>query len=288
MEKKPLSPYVRLAMTDTIDHRIVISRSIWDYEIIYVEKGSIKVNVNNRNMIAKQGDIIFLKPKVHHELKMGEGVVQPHVHFDLFKDRLSERILVSLTTLDKMTPTELTYFRNDDLNLYNLNLPTIMHLYNHELIAKILDEIIDEFSLKKEYFNECMSSLMERLLVELIRGYSVSKLSPSLTKSRLNIDKLERFMLRHYEENPSLDDLANSMGVSKIRFIRIFKKHYGTTPHKYINNLRHERAIVYLIYFPRLNISDISKKLHFDSVQSFSKWFYKETGKYPKDFRNGN
>lgn len=285
MNNKNFFPYIRLAMDDTIEYPFKIDRVLWDFEIIYIENGSMKIKVGSRTLIAREGDIVFLRPGIPHVLSFNnERVHQPHIHFDLVKDELSDKIGVSMIRKEHMTREQLTYFRLDNLKEIGFDLPILMHSYDKEAVSNIIHDIIDEFTLKKNMFDLYITSLIIKLFVELKRGYQILKQGQRF-KHRLAFDKLDKYIIHNYHRNPSLDELANVVGISKLYFIDLFKKQYGTTPHKYINELRVNRATTQLLYFNNLSISDIAKALHFDSLQSFSTWLKKETGMYPKEFR---
>ena len=278
-------PYVRFAMRDEIGEKWNMTRSIWDYEVIYIAKGKMNVIVDGKKYVAEQGDIVFIKPKIKHTLSYA-GVItkQPHVHFDLFEDELSNQIYVSLKKIEAMSEAEKNWFRNDDLERYNLDLPVVMHLHNHIEIRDLLYKIIDEFQLKHDNYKMMLSSLMTQLLVLIIRGYNVSK--SDLPDQLINsFDNLHKYIIQNLNINPSVEELSNLVYLSKFYFIKVFKDHFGTTPHKYIEMLRFEKAKDMLLYGGYNNLSYISDVMHFDSQQSFSRWFKKMSGYSPLEYR---
>lgn len=285
---KKFNPYVRLAMHDKIDTKWILSRSIWDYEIIYIEKGEMNIFTNNVNHVAKQGDIVFLKPYKSHILtNKTSTLIQPHVHFDLFKDEYSSLIPVSLKRRSKMSEEERKWFRKDDLKSLNLDLPVVMHLPNHVAIKNLLFKIIDEYRMKLPNYENYLSSLMSVLLMSIIRSYSFIKLD--LRKENIYaFENVQRYILDNIERNITVEELADLTYLSKFHFIRVFTKQFGCTPHQYITQLRVERAKEALLYSKSLSISEISSRLNFDSPQTFSLWFKKNVGLSPKDFKAKN
>ena len=284
-KQNKIRPYVRIAMRDDIGEKWNMTRSIWDYELIYIAKGKMNVTVFNKKYVAEQGDIVFLRPNIKHSLTYaGVPTKQPHVHFDLFEDELSDKIYISLKKIEAMSEEEKTWFRSDDLSAIDFDLPVIMHLPNHAEIRDLLYKIIDEFRLKSDNYKMMLSSLMTQMIVLIIRGYKLSKsdLPDQLIKS---FDNLHKYIVDNLNTNPSVEQLSSLVYLSKFYFIKVFKEHFGTTPHKYIENLRFEKAKDMLIYGGYNNLSYISDVMHFDSQQSFSRWFKKMSGYSPLEYK---
>ena len=72
---------------------------------------------------------------------------------------------------------------------------------------------------------------------------------------------------------------------SKNHIINIFKKEFGVTPIKYINNLKLNRA-KYLLEVTSDNLEEIAIKSGFNDYSHFYKLFQKETGISPSVWRN--
>ncbi len=279
-----LNPYIRNAMHDKVEGLWLVSRSIWDYELIYIAQGSMKVQINNKTYIANEGDFVFLKPDIPHVLSNEKGILsQPHVHFDLVKDDLSIKIYVSMKHKENMSKEELTWFRKDDLSILELDSP-IIRLYNCLEIKDILYELIDEYRLKLKDYETCCKGLLLSLLVNLSRSHRLQK-NEVIGKHYINFSQLEKYILENFERNPSLDDLAKQVFLSKYYFIKIFTEHFGKTPHQYIEDLRFERAKELLKYGYNRSILDVSETLNFDSQQSFTRWFKKKSNLTPFEYR---
>ena len=127
-----INPFVRHAMYDSFEGKWLVSRSMWDYELIFIAEGEMNIQVGDETYVAKEGDFVFLRPKVPHTLSHSEGrLSQPHVHFDLVEDDLSPSIYVSLKHENEMTEEEKIWFRHDDLKRLGFDFPTVVHLYNN-------------------------------------------------------------------------------------------------------------------------------------------------------------
>ena len=94
---KPFHPYIRLAMYHTWLYDYVADRSIYDNEIIYIDKGKLSLFIDGKTYILKEGDVAIIPPNVYHKITWyEENCCQPHVHFDFDKDEFSSIIPVSM------------------------------------------------------------------------------------------------------------------------------------------------------------------------------------------------
>ncbi len=96
-------------------------------------------------------------------------------------------------------------------------------------------------------------------------------------------------VLKYMEENLrreslSNDELARQLNISEVYFRRIFKEKIGTTPHKYLLNLRIERAKL-LLSDPALSVSLVAEAVGFSGPYHFSKAFKEAVGTTPGRYR---
>lgn len=282
-----IEPYVRFAMYDRIGKGWKISRSIWDYEIIYIGEGKMNIGIGNDFFTAEENDIVFLRPNIRHTLTNGcPSTFQPHVHFDIRSDGLSEKIFVSLKQKQAMSQEELTWFRKDDLVSLGLDFPTVMKLKNSYAIKNVLFQLIDEYRVNSQDRGIYLKALMIELIVLIKRGFQSSLLSNN-SQRYIDIDGVNRFLIQNIDRQVGLDELASHSNISRWYFIKLFKDKTGMTPGKYMNGLRISRAKE-LITYTNKNLEDISIQMGFVSEASFSRWFKSGSGCSPKDYRSSH
>ena len=86
-------------------------------------------------------------------------------------------------------------------------------------------------------------------------------------------------------EQISIEHLAKMCGITTTHFSRTFKSMYSTTPVKYINNLRLEKACALLTH-TSLSIGEISDQCGFADSSYFSKTFKSAYGQSPANYRS--
>lgn len=70
-----------------------------------------------------------------------------------------------------------------------------------------------------------------------------------------------RFMMEHFNEPLSMTNLAGVAGYSVQHFQRLFKKHYGLSPHAYLQQIRLQHSVDWLLGQPELEIREIAARL---------------------------
>ena len=89
----------------------------------------------------------------------------------------------------------------------------------------------------------------------------------------------------NFEEDLSLDLLAEKAHVSKYHFHRLFTAYYGLSLHQYIRRLFLKRAANQLVYQKDKSILDIALDCHFESHEAFTRAFKQMYGSSPKHLR---
>ncbi|MBK5722275.1 helix-turn-helix transcriptional regulator [Dysgonomonas sp. Marseille-P4677] len=124
------------------------------------------------------------------------------------------------------------------------------------------------------------------------RGITYQLLSRFLKniKPKIEIDddrihKALSHIRKNIHNSITIDDLSESLHMSKDHFIRLFKKKVGTTPLQYINQKKIEKAQLILIAND-MSIKNIAYMLAFEDHSYFNRLFKASTGLTPQEYRN--
>jgi AraC family transcriptional regulator len=139
------------------------------------------------------------------------------------------------------------------------------------------------------WFEEQFHGLMEALLVvhQLVIK-DIEKL-PALKKATRfelykRLSRAKDFMDSCYRQPLTLDEIARVACLSKHHFLRLFKQMYRLTPHRYLVNLRLQRAKE-LITASDLSITEIYVSLGFENASSFARLFKQHFQQSPRQVR---
>lgn len=80
------------------------------------------------------------------------------------------------------------------------------------------------------------------------------------------------------------DKLQRESSLGRAHLDRLFYREFGTTTHEYWEKLREEAALRSLESVS-ISIKEIGYNLGFKQASHFTKWFYRRTGKTPRDYR---
>jgi AraC family transcriptional regulator len=131
-------------------------------------------------------------------------------------------------------------------------------------------------------------SMATALSAHLLRHYSTRKHQFREHEDGLSKQKLKQaidYIQAHLDENFSLSDLANELGMSQYYFCHLFKRSTVMSPHQYLIRQRVERA-KHLLRQSERNITFVAMECGFANGSHFAKCFRQYTGINPKQFRN--
>lgn len=102
---------------------------------------------------------------------------------------------------------------------------------------------------------------------------------------RALVSHVKNYILKHYDEDVSLNVLADFVHVNASYLSRVFKQYTGENLLEYIRGVRLNKACE-LLHQPGLRISEISEKLGFQTPAYFSFYFKKNMGMTPREYRD--
>ncbi len=92
----------------------------------------------------------------------------------------------------------------------------------------------------------------------------------------------KRFIDDHYAENIDLTRISDQAHFSKYHFLRLFKQAFGTSPHKYLTEVRINAAKKRLLEGD--SIASVCFAVGFTSIPSFITLFRKHVGLTPGEY----
>ena len=242
-----------------------------EYEILYIDKGSVEFGLEESVTVVHEGDVIFMHPGTNHYVKKIENTDYHYYTMIFDSSVLGNQGEPVRNTLDSIRVSR--FIKLPDAVLMKLRDATIFvkeETFGHELFVKsVLYDIISCVLLTNQYVE-----ISDNLRTE--KGHTVNAIDVTLN-----------YIRDHYRENISLDDVLKITSYSKSHFIRLFKKNMGMNLTDYINKYRIEKSCLELIYTSK-NVTEIATENGFNTVQYFSKTFKTYMKCTPKQYqRNG-
>lgn len=242
-----------------------------DFQFIYVIDGELYLHTLDQTKIVSAGQGVFLNKNVVH-LVLGS----PDCHYKSF---LFPEQLVSFYPNCPATKyvkgiadcEQVTCLQFDRVNSWQDRVLELLKQLSH----------IDPVSaICYEYE---VLSLLVALWLELAKNISV----PKVPGHDMTVNRMQTFLSyikEHYAEDITLDDLAQSAGVSKSECLRCFKLSMQDTPYHYLLEYRLQVAAD-LLTNSALSIGEVAQAVGFQTQSHFGKLFKARIGCSPKDYR---
>jgi AraC-like DNA-binding protein len=234
-----------------------------DHMLIWFISGETKIIQADTTSIFKTGDI-FLIPRN----QLATIINYP-------KNGLPHKTVVMHLSVERLKK----FYQKIDINS---NLPfenKIYHFNNHPLLESCMASVIPYFDLEGD-FPEDLASLKITEAISILRT-----IDKNIDRVLANFDQpgkidLIRFMERNFMFNMPMEKLGYLTGRSLSTFNRDFKKHFNTTPQKWLTEKRLELAHYYLIQ-KKKKPTEIYLEVGFEDLSHFSFVFKKKYGVSP-------
>jgi AraC family transcriptional regulator len=132
-----------------------------------------------------------------------------------------------------------------------------------------------------------LDSVEQAMAVALVKDYAVRHRPVEIYRGGLGAGRLRRIrelVDAKMEEDLSLDEMAQSVGLSTAHFARMFRQSTGETPHQFVTRQRVERAKA-MLRFPEARVLDVAVACGFKTQQHFAQVFRYVCRVSPTEYR---
>lgn len=279
---RQMSPNVRRAFNHRVPEMRLKPRIIFDYELLYMERGSLRLRIEDKLHTVLPGDIVLFKPGIEHEFLGSEGECwMPHIHFDVMYEDNFETVPVNFKTREECTEEELRLIRPDLLGA-ELGMPDLIRIGNHREVHHTLMKLIHAYDRRDEEFDILQKSLVLLMLHQLAKGLETLQ-NPLLSLHEKALEQTVTHIVERYNQTVALEELSKIACLSVFHFSRLFKEKYGLSPHQFQIRRRIEKAKELIVY-SRRSLSSIAEEVGYGSVYAFSKAFKQSEGVSPRQY----
>ena len=103
-------------------------------------------------------------------------------------------------------------------------------------------------------------------------------------KSAVKMREIHRFILNHYQQNISLDDVANHMGMNRSSLCVFFKRIQGKSLFTYLNEFRIGSSCL-MLRETNASIAEVCHAVGFNDVPYYNRLFKRMKGMTPNAYR---
>ncbi|MEL6524340.1 MAG: AraC family transcriptional regulator [Chloroflexota bacterium] len=128
--------------------------------------------------------------------------------------------------------------------------------------------------------------LLRDALALLISRYAHDRKNPLyISGDNRAVVQAREYLHAHFAEDVALEDIAKAVALSPYHLSRLFKRHTGLPPHKYLIQIRLHRAKTLLA--SGMPIADVAVSVGFADQSHLTKWFKRVHGVPPGQFTIG-
>lgn len=186
-------------------------------------------------------------------------------NYDFRKQAEHGKIIAIHFTTNSPMPKKMLRFKPRNPNFFKSEFAKLYQIWNQKQLG----------------FNYESNIIFYRIILEIEKEWS--KHTPSVANKKLS-DAIDYIHLNFSNGDISVTKLAQMCNMSDTYFRKLFVTEFGTTPLKYINNLRMTQ-ISELLQANYSSIEDIAEQCGFNNVNYFSLFVKKETGMSPLSYR---
>lgn len=240
------------------------------WELLYVDKGSIKVTAGDAQYDLTRGQMIFHRPGEFHAL-WANGVTAPNLVVVSFECDAEAMGFFNgrITSLGAEEKTLLSHIVSESRELFStpLNDPT-----THSMVPR-----------EPQPFGsaQLLKAALEELLIRLIRRGSdiPSRRSPGTAHTAA----ITAYLEQRLDQALTIEQICRDNLIGRAKLEGIFAAETGGGVLDYFSRMKMDAARR-LIREGQLNITEIAARLGFSSVHYFSRRFKKLTGMTPTEY----
>ncbi len=251
-----------------------------EIELEYIVSGQVYVTCEEENILASQGDLVFINQNVRHFITpvQTDGcllysiVVHPTFIFGFGQLELEKKYIAPV-----------------------LHDSALKHIYitkdspDYENYLSEIREILSLNDLREDGYELLTKSVLLRIWYQLYK-MSTTLVSGSVPKTAVQDEQRVKqailYIQEHFMETVTLEDIAGSIMVSKSECCRCFKRTLNTTPFEYLMKYRIMESTKRMHRKPQESISEIAGSVGFNNTSYYNKIFRKYMDCTPTEYRN--
>ena len=228
--------------------------------IVYVMSGSANYIVNNKTMMVKAGDIVYLPSESAYIVK----VCNDAFHHYTINFNLAE-----------------TIHQNAITRMINAKEISILNTKNEAQYRNWFEKISSIWYDKKSGYK----LLCKAYLYEALHSFFAEYIGMTLNQNDLDrILPAKRYIDEYYMRNISVATMSEMCGISQTHFRRLFKELYGTSPVDYQISMRLLKAKD-LLLLKMYSVREVADMVGFYDTNYFSRVFKERIGISPLKYK---
>ncbi len=246
------------------------------HELIITLSGSGYHFIGNEKTQIKPGDIFLISPGISHYFK---SVSNLSIYNVLYVANAIDFPQADLQSI----PGYRVLFEFEPKLREQRGIKPTLNLQNESFqnVVNQVKKIENEVNMRQPGFKSMAIIGLMELFCMISRSYTISDNNPS--QSLLKLEKVVNYINKHYSENITLKQLCGIAAMSETALLQKFKITLGTTPIKFMIQVRIQKAAQQLLEH-KSSISQVAFENGFEDSNYFSRCFKKNIGCSPREY----
>ena len=261
------------------------------WEFVYADKGETLITSGTTEFRLKAGELYFHQPNEFHAVR-SDGQIAPNlivISFDLSTSNKSDLQLSAEKQLFSLSDRIL---RIDQAE--RRLLASIIQEAKQSFDCRLDDPYLTTMPLKADLplgSGQMIRLHLEEFLIHLLRRFEPTKqtthvqktASYKLKNTEETLDMITNYLKQHLHEQVTLEQVCHDNLIGRTQLQKLMKEQFDMGVINYFHQLKIEEA-KQQIRSGRLNFTQISAGLGYQSIQYFSRQFKKLTGMTPTEY----
>ena len=243
------------------------------WEFVYADKGETIITSDQTEFRLKAGELYFHKPNEFHAVR-SDGQIAPNLIVISFDLSVSNKSDLQLSSEKQLFALSNRILRIDQTE--------------RRLLALIIQESkqtmpLGSGQLIRLYLEEFLLHLLRRFEHAQSIGLDKKPASYKLKNTEEILDLITNYLMQHIHEQITHEQISHDNLIGRTQLQKLMKEQFNTGAINYFHQLKIETA-KQQIRSGRLNFTQISAGLGYQSVQYFSRQFKNLTGMTPTEY----
>jgi len=244
------------------------------FEVLYLLKGSGLHVIDANKYEIKPPCVFFMSPGQAHKLELSHDI---EGYIFIFT---SDFYLLNRSNQNSLIEFPFFYTIHQD------NPPLFLTDENDIRFLEVLfRQGIAENNNKVDFTMELMRSILDLILATCAARYPINDNIVSKGKGQILVKRFFHLVEENYQMNLPLNEFASMMGISANHLTQIVKQLTGKTSSQIIR-AKQLLEIKRLLVHTTMNVAEIANQLNFEDQSYFTKFFKRETGITPLQYRS--
>ena len=243
------------------------------FEVLYLQKGSGYHVIDGNKYEIKPPCVFFMSPGQAHKLELSQDI---EGYIFIFT---ADFYLLNRSNQNSLIEFPFFYTIHQD------NPPLLLQNETDiRFLETLFRQSIAEINQSGDHILDILRSILDLILITCSARYPVNENLLNKGKGQILVKKFFHLIEENNQKNLSLSDYANIIGVTANHLTQTVKVLTGKTSQQIIK-AKQLLEIKRLLVHTNLNISEIANQLNFEDQSYFSKFFKRETGLTPLQYR---